>query len=274
MSGWSLGARAALVAGSLLAGGVGWFAAHSTSASGAPGSAEGAVDLFSCPLEGAQSIGQLAAGDDVWLMGITDSRWAVIRHPDAPGRPAWVPLAMIATDADTGDLPRMGCDANPSTGTTSPPTTAPPTTIAGAPTTTSTTTTSTTTTSTLPPTTLPFDSIPPTVTLTANRDHLYVAPANACPDEAELEVTIIVADPTLPLTIRSVIANWTSPTGPQSVGLTPIAGNRFRLVIDANGPVAFELPVTITATAADGAGNVGAGTVGVALRNPANYGCA
>ena len=79
---------------------------------------------------------------------------------------------------------------------------------------------------------------------------------------------------TLPLSIRSIIANWNSPAGPQSANLTPVAGNRFQLVITANGPASGELQVTITATAADGAGNVGAGTLTVSLRNPASFGCA
>jgi hypothetical protein len=83
-----------------------------------------------------------------------------------------------------------------------------------------------------------------------------------------------VADPTVPLTIRSIVANWNSPAGPQSANLSPIAGNRFRLVISANGPTTGELPVTLTATAADGAGNVGTGILTVSLRNPTSFGCA
>jgi hypothetical protein len=181
---------------------------------------------------------------------------------------------MIATEADQGDLPEMGCDLNPATGTTAITTTLPPTTIAGAPTTASTSTSTTSTTSTTTTSTLPLDTTPPTVTVTGNRAYLYVAPAAKCPTEAEMEVAIAVADPTVPLTIRSIVANWNSPAGPQSANLSPIAGNRFRLVISANGPTTGELPVTLTATAADGAGNVGTGILTVSLRNPTSFGCA
>ena len=164
----------------------------------------------------------------------------------------------------------MGCDVNPATGTTTPSTTAPPTTVAGASTTIGTTTTSSTTSSTsTTSTTLVTDTVPPVVTVTANREFLYVSPAAACPTEAEVEVSITVVDPTLPLVIRSIVATWTSPSGPQTANLQPVAGNRFKLIIDANGPPSGELPVTITATAADGASNVGTGVVTVALRDPA-----
>ena len=87
-------------------------------------------------------------------------------------------------------------------------------------------------------------------------------------------MSIAVVDPTLPLVIRSIVATWTSPSGPQTANLQPVAGNRFKLVISANGPTSGELPVTITATAADGAGNVGSGVVTVSLRDPASFGCA
>ncbi len=86
-------------------------------------------------------------------------------------------------------------------------------------------------------------------------------------------MTIAIADPTLPVTLRSISADWDGPGGPQTKALT-IAGNRFLLVIDENGPITFELPVTITASTSDGAGNVGSGFVTVSLRNPANFGCA
>jgi hypothetical protein len=275
VSDWSLGARAALVVGSLLAGAVGWYAVSQVGADDQSGTAAGMVDLFSCPIDGAKSIGQLHADDQVWLMGVSaDRRWVVVRHPDDPSRPAWAPSALISTSADAGDLPEMGCDLNPVTGTTAPPTTVPPTTIAGAPTTASTTTSSTTSTSTTTTTTIPLDTTPPTVTLATNRAYLYVAPAAKCPLEAELEVTVTVADPTVPLTLRSIVATWASPAGPQTANLTPIAGNRFRLAISANGPTAGELPVTITATAADGANNVGTGVTTVSLRNPTTFGCA
>ena len=87
-------------------------------------------------------------------------------------------------------------------------------------------------------------------------------------------MSIAIADPTLPLTLRSIVATWNSPAGPQTANLSPVAGNRFKLVITANGPAAGELPVLLTATATDGVGNVGTGTATVSLRNPSSFGCA
>ena len=85
---WGAGARAALVVGSLVAAGVGWYAASNVGADGESGTAAGMVDLFSCPIDGAQSIGQLRTGDQVWLMGVSaDHRWMVVRHPDDPEPP-------------------------------------------------------------------------------------------------------------------------------------------------------------------------------------------
>ena len=51
------------------------------------------------------------------------------------------------------------------------------------------------------------------------------------------------------------------------------AEGRFRLSIATDGPTSGEIPVTITATATDGAGNIGTGSKVVALRDPASFGC-
>jgi hypothetical protein len=257
----------------LVAAAAGWFVVSQFAPQKAASSASGAVDLFSCPMEGAQSIGQLQPGDDVWLIGVSEGRWGVVRHPDDPTRPAWVPLAQLGTSVRTGGLPEMSCDVQPPTATSAPSTTAPPTTVAGAPTTSSTTSSTSTSTSTSTTTTTPTDVIPPVVTLSANRPYLYVSPAPKCATEVELEVSVSVADPTLPVSIRSIIATWVTPAGPQSAGLAPVAGNRFKLVVTENGPTSGEVPVVITATAADGAGNVGSGTVNVSLREPGSFGC-
>lgn len=261
------------VVGALLAAALGWFGVSHYAPAKAAGSVPDAVDLYSCPMEGAVSIGRLQAGDPVWLIGVSGDRWGVIHHPDDPTRPAWVPLAQLSPLTNLSGLPEMSCDTDPSTGTTAPPTTLPPTTVAGAPTT-STTTTSTTSTTSTTTTTIPTDAAPPTVTLTTNRPFLYASPAAACPTEVEMEVTVTVADPTLPLTIRSISANWSAPAGPQSSGLTPTTGNRFILKVEGNGPASGEIPLIITATAADGAGNVGAGTITVFLRDPGSFDCA
>ncbi len=257
----------------LVAAAAGWFVVSNFAPKKSAVAAAGAVDLFSCPMEGAQSIGQLQPGDDVWLIGVTDDRWAVVRHPDDPTRPAWAPLAQLGTRVRTGGLPVMGCDVNPVAGTTTSSTSVPPTTIAGAPTTSSTSTSTTSTTTSTTSTTIATDRTPPVVTLSANRPYLYVSPAPKCADEVELEVSVTVADPTLPVSIRSIVATWFSATGPQSAGLAPVAGNRFKLVVTENGPTSGELPLVITATAADGAGNVGSGTITVSLREPGSFGC-
>ena len=264
---------AILVVMCAVAAAAGWFVVSHFAPQKAASSAAGAVDLYSCPMDGAQSIGQLQPGDDVWLIGVTDGRWGVVRHPDDPTRPAWAPLAQLGTGVPTGGLPEMSCDVNPTTGTTAPPTTVPPTTVVGAPTTSSTTTSTTSSTTSTTSTTIATDRTPPVVTLSANRPYLYVSPAPNCAAEAELEVSVAVADPTLPVSIRSIVATWDTPSGPQSTGLAPVAGNRFKLVVTANGPTSGELPVTITASAGDGAGNVGTGTVVVSLREPGSFGC-
>jgi hypothetical protein len=89
-----------------------------------------------------------------------------------------------------------------------------------------------------------------------------------------VDVSIVVADPTLPVAIRGIVATWTGPAGPMTANLTPEAGNRFLLSIATGGPAGGELAVTLTATGSDGAGNVGTGTATVSLRDPASFGCA
>ncbi len=274
MSNHGVGERVALIIGSLVLGVASWFAVKTFASADAPAAAPTAVDLYSCPMDGAQSIGQVQPGDDVWLVGVSAGRWGVIRHPDDPDRLAWVALAQLGTGQPTRDLPEMGCDANPTTITTSttvvaPTTTAKPT--SGTTTTTSSTTTSSTSTTS---TTIGGDREPPTVNLTADRDFLYVSPSAACPNETAMEVTVTVVDPTVPLTIRSIVAEWAAAAGPQQATLTPIGGTRFQLVITSNGPPAGETPLIITATASDGAGNVGTGTLTVSLRDPRSFGCA
>lgn len=266
------GALAALVAGSLVAAAVGFVVMERTGG-GSSGTARGAVDLSTCPIDGATRIGHLAAGDRVWLIGVTDDRWAVIRTPDDPSTPAWAPLAMIDTAATTRDLPEVRCGgAMPTTATV--PTTLPTATVPGVTTTTLATTVTSTTSTTAPTTTLPSDTTPPTVTVTANRSYLYVVtPIAPCSAEDDLEVTITVADPSLPVSIRSIVATWDVPSGPQTANLSPVGGTRFRLEVPSNGPLAGETPLTLTATASDGVGNVGTGTLVVALRDPSVGGC-
>lgn len=191
---------------------------------------------------------------------------------------------MLRTGATVGDLPEVRCNVDAATlaatstttaPTTAPPTTAPPTTVhtkPGKPGSTTTSTSSTTTSSTT--TTVQGDHVPPTVTITANRDHLFVeTKVKPCSTEVDLEVTITVADSTLPVAIRSIVADWTTPAGPQTSGLTPIAGTRFRLHVKDNGPTTGEVPLVLSASAVDGAGNVGTGTLTVSLRAPASFGC-
>lgn len=276
-----LGARVALIAASLAAGGVGWFGAQQFGDEEATATALAATDFFACPVtndpSAVVSVGQVHAGDRVWLIGTTDDRWAVIRNPDHPDRPAWLPLALVATDASPGSLPQLTCTQAAVTATTlatqdsGPPTTigqnVPSTVVLESTTTESTTTTSTTT-------TVASDREPPLVTITTDRPYLYVLTDRApCDLETTLEASIAVADRTLPLTIRSIVATWDSPAGPQTANLAPVGGNRFSLQIPGNGPDSGETPLTLTATASDGAGNVGVGQLIVSLRNPGSFGC-
>ena len=276
-----LGARVALVAASLAAGALGWFAAQQLGSDETPATARAAIDFFDCAVTSdatiALAIGQVHAGDTVWLIGTTDDRWAVIRNPDQPDRPAWLPLALVATDASPGSLPQFACAqaavaaTTIATGDSGPATTIgqglPSTVVLATSTTESSTTTSTTTTA-------PTDRTPPVVSVIANRDYLYVlTDRSPCSAEATLEVTIAVADPSLPLTIRSITATWDSPAGPQTANLVPVAGNRFSLRVPTSGPAGGETPLTLTATAADGVGNVGTGQAVVSLRDPSSFGC-
>lgn len=276
-----VGARVALVVGSLAAGGLGWFAAQKLSTDETTAIALAATDFYDCGVTtdpaAVVSVGQVHAGDTVWLIGTTDNRWAVIRNPDHPDRPAWLPLELIATDTSPGSLPQLTCAqavataTTIATGDTGPPTTlgqsAPSTVVLASTTTESSTTTSTTTTT-------PGDTTPPVVTITTDRAYLYVLTDRApCSTETTMEATIAIADRTLPLTIRSIVATWDSPAGPQTANLTPVGGNRFSLQVSNRGPADGETLLTLTATAADGAGNVGTGQFVVGLREPASFGC-
>ncbi len=273
-------ARVALVVVSLAAAGAGWFTAGKVHDHREAATAVGEISIYSCPESGGAAIGVVAAGDQLQLVGITDDRWAVIQRPGHPDQLAWLPLAFVDTEADEGDLPQLTCGAEATaiasvTTTADTTTTTQPaaTTTIAATTTTSTTTTSTTT-SIATTSTVSSDATAPTVTLTANRAFFYVPPVNAtCTGQDQLDVTVVVADPTLPISIRSIQAAWTGPSGAETTNLTPIGGNRFRLQITSNGPSSGELPVTITATGSDGAGNVGTGQLIVPLRQPASFGC-
>jgi len=276
-----LGARVALVVGSLAAGGLGWFGAQQFGNEDAIATALAATDLFECPVTAdptaVVSVGQVHAGDTVWLIGTTDDRWAVIRNPDHPEQPAWLPLALIQTNTSPGSLPQLTCTQAAVTATTlatgdSGPTTTLGQSVASTVVLDSTTTESSTSTSTS--TTIASDREPPLVTVTTDRAFFYVLTDRApCSLETTLEATIVVADPTLPLTIRSIVATWDAPSGPQTANLVPVAGNRFSLQVPANGPAGGETPLTLTATATDGAGNTGGGQVIVSLRDPGSFGC-
>jgi len=267
MSDWSIGARIAFVLGSLLAAAIGWVGVSHVAGADHGGSAKGAVDIFSCPMKGAVSIGQLHAGDAVWVMGVSEHRWAVIRHPLEPDRPAWVPLAMIRTNANPDELPEMGCDADPNTATTPPPTTGPASTLPGA----TTTTLPATTTSSSTTTTISSDTTPPTITLTADAGQkiVYTKTVNQCSDTLIFSVSI--ADPTLPLTLNGIGVSWPGSDG--TLQATPLLKNKWQVVFSGQTLSAPQVPLTITATATDGAGNSGTGTLQLTLATPPATGC-
>lgn len=272
-----VGSRVALVFASLAAAGGGWFAAgelKNTDDNSAI--AKGAVSIYDCPVVGGEATGVVNAGDELQLLAVTDDRWAVIRHPANQDQLAWLPLAMVDTDADVGELPQLTCNASAIATETTLLGTTTTQLVTGTSSTTTTSSSTTTSTSIASTSTVSSDETPPTVSLTANREYFYVPPVSAaCVDEDELEVTVAVVDPTFPLSVRSIQATWTNPSGmAQTAGLTPMGGNRFLLQITTNGPNSGELPVTITATASDGAGNVGSGQLIVPLRKASSFGCA
>jgi hypothetical protein len=268
MSDWSIGARIAFVLGSLLAAAIGWVGVSHVAGADHGGSAKGAVDIYSCPMSGARSIGQLHPGDAVWVMGVSEHRWAVIRHPLTPDQPAWVPLAMIRTNANPDELPEMGCDTNPNTATTPPPTSSPASTLPGETTTTlpeSTTSSSTTT-------TISSDTTPPTITFRVDNDQkiVYTKTVNQCSDT--LIFSVRIADPSLPLTLNGFDVTW--PGGDGSVVAQQLIGtNKWQVVFSGQAISAPQVPLTITATATDGAGNQGTGTLLLTLATPPATGC-
>lgn len=271
-----MGARLALVAGSLAAAVAGWVVAREFGNEETASTARSAVALYDCPAEGGRPIGQVQAGDQLWVIGVTDDRWAVVRHPTDSDRPAWVALAQLDTDADSGDVPTLSCAAAMETVGSAPSDSAQVATTISGTTTTAVlaTTTSAVSTTSSTSTTVVTDLIPPVVTVTSDREWLYVLTGvEPCASESVIIVTIVVADPTVPLTIRSIVANWQAPAGPQTANLTPVGGNRFSLQIPTNGPAGGETPLTLTATGSDGAGNVGTGQLVVALRDPNSFGC-
>jgi hypothetical protein len=268
MSDWGIGARIAFVLGSLLAAAIGWVGVSHVAGADHGGSAKGAVDIFSCPMTGGRSIGQLHAGDAVWVMGVSQHRWAVIRHPLEPDRPAWVPLAMLRTNANPDELPEMGCDADPNTATTPPPTTGPESTLPGA----TTTTLPATTTSSSTTTTISSDTTPPTITITAdnNQKIVYTKSLNQC--SSTLLFRIKIADPSLPLVLSGVEVSWPGSDG--TVQAKNPFKNEWQVLFEGVTINAPQVPLTITVTAKDGAGNVGTGTLQLTLANtPPAAGC-
>ncbi|MDO9174040.1 MAG: SH3 domain-containing protein, partial [Actinomycetota bacterium] len=238
-----MGARLALVAGSLAAAVAGWVVAREFGNEETASTARSAVALYDCPAEGGRPIGQVQAGDQLWVIGVTDDRWAVVRHPTDSNRPAWVALAQLDTDADSGDVPTLSCAAAMETVGSAPSDSAQVATTIPGTTTTAVlaTTTSAVSTTSSTSTTVVTDLIPPVVTVTSDREWLYVLTGvEPCASESVIIVTIEVADPTVPLTIRSIVANWNAPAGPQTANLTPVGGNRFSLQIPTNGPAGGE----------------------------------
>lgn len=265
--------RFVVAAAAIVAGIVGWMVTSAAVGGGSNATAAGAVDVYSCPTDsGASVIARFAPGDGVWVVGRTGDQWAVVRLPDEPQTPGWVPLAMLDTNATRDQLPEYRCEGTEVAVATT--TTVPTGSTTAGTTTTTTIVVSTTSSSTLPPTTVSSDRTPPAVVVTPERPWLYVStPVAPCSLESTLLVAVSVADPTLPVSVRSLVATWSGPAGPQTAYLTPAGGNRFQLVVTTPGTVAGETPLTITATATDGANNVGIGSTVVSLRDPASFGC-
>ena len=270
----SIRARGALVVGSFAALAVGVAGARAVfeDSGTATGAAGAGTAVYECPMAGALSIGEVHEGDTVWLIGVTGGRWAVIRHPLQPDRPAWMPMALVNTDADTGDLPELGCaDAvdlaggAPTESTATPIDDGTPTSVSGSTTTIGSTTTSSTSTTT----TLVGDTTGPTVTLTPNRDFLVVTPPGG--ECGTLLVTAVVDDPTLPLSIVSAQATWTV-KGVEHEQALVVSGYKFTLTVDkASGPPSGSVPLTITIIIRDGLNNRTTATLPITLR--ASGGC-
>ncbi|MDO8391571.1 MAG: hypothetical protein Q7V57_13910 [Actinomycetota bacterium] len=261
----SLRAKAALVVGSTaaLAAGVVGARAYFDEPAVTTGTVGAGVNVYECPMAGALSIGQVHAGDKVWLIGVTGGRWAVIRHPLDPDRPAWMPLALVNTAADTGDLPELGCaDAVDLAG--GAPTETTTATDEGSTTTVVSTVPldSTTTSSSSTTTTIVADTTGPTVQITLDADVLSVC--------ATLTAKVVVDDPTLPLSIISVRATWTTGGVEREKGFTRkenVSGNQFTLTISKaeSGLSSGSVPLTVIVLARDGLNNRTTATLTIIL---------
>lgn len=251
----NLRAKAGLVLGSgaALAAGVVGARAYFDESAVTVGTAGGGTAVYECPMAGALSIGEVREGDKVWLIGVTGDRWAVIRHPLQPDRPAWMPLALVDTAADAGDLPELGCaDAVDLAGGAPTESTAP--TPEGGSTTTIGATVpldSTTTSSSSTTTTIVGDTTGPTVQITLDAEVL-----NVC---ATLTASVVIDDPTLPMSIISVRATWTAGGVEREEGFTRlnVSGNKYALSISKaeSGLSSGSVPLTVIVLARDGLNN-------------------
>ena len=241
-----------------------------------------AASYYGCSDDSARgaALGDLHRGDQVWIIGRTGASWAVIRHPDNPGAPAWMPRAALADYGDLEGLPELTCStalaaaaapvptsASPTSATatassapsspTAPPPTAPtsaPRTTAGStraqPTTPASATPAPTAPTPTPPATAPKDTTGPALTLTTDSGFLYSEGSSACTAyRQQVTLTVAASDPS-GATVTA--ATWTA--GGKSGAATSLGGGRFRV-----GPLysthSGTIPMTLSVTARDSLGN-------------------
>ncbi len=83
--------------------------------------------------------------------------------------------------------------------------------------------------------------------------------------------SVRISDPTLPLTLNGIDVSWPGSDG--SLKVDPLAKNKWQVVFSGLTLSVPSVPLTITATATDGAGNVGTGSLQLTLANPPATGC-
>jgi hypothetical protein len=239
-------------------------------------------------------LGDLHRGDQVWIIGRTGASWAVIRHPDNPGVPAWMPRAALTDYGDLQGLPELTCStalaaaalvpsaaaptsASPASATatasSAPPAPTPPRStaagstrtqpIAPAPTTTAPTAAPTTRATPTPtsPATTPKDTTGPALTVTTDSGFLYSEGSSACTAyRQQVTLTVAASDP-FGATVTAV--TWAA--GGKSGAATSLGGGRFRV-----GPLysthSGTIPMTLTVTARDSLGNTSNATRAVDFR--------
>jgi hypothetical protein len=199
------------------------------------------------------ALGDLQRGDEVWVIGRSGIDYLVIRNPRQLTSPAWIDADNLVISSEFADVPELTCDSASTAAAAPPPIDATTTTIPSPTSTAPSATPAPTATPTTPAPTTPADTTGPTVTISPATTTLCSFGLNS---ETILQFGVAANDPTGPVTINSV--TWARGSG--SGTAASLGGGQHRLSAPLGGSGSI---ITITATATDGAGNVGSTSVQV-----------